>query len=429
MRPFRLLLLPLVALGCGDSGTTSSPPADVAADVASSTDAATEDAASFETASTDTTPLPDISEGPDVAPPDPKEWYTFEAGPFTVPAGSERFFCFTKAIDEAVTTNELVLDSRPVVHHVLFSQNRTPDPEGFRECSVLFQNNWSPIFVSGTGDATLVTPEGSGYVLPNGTQLTMQLHLVNPTGKDVTETVPMRMRRVTAVVEPVNVVVFGNLNVALPPEKASQVIAACHNDEDMKLFAAFPHMHLHGTAMRFATGPDEAHLTEVFKRDPYDFDAQYMDPLDLTIKAGDAIRVTCDYFNTSKEIVTFGESTTNEMCFFIGFATGPKNTLAGCIGGPGASGFMPAACGSDPPNDKGLGKKCTKGGGECASGQLCTEDYEQISGPATCIGIGCASSSECGDGGAVCCSPKIAGFDIQLCVPPSCEFSGCNPLD
>lgn len=357
---------------------------------------------------------------------DPAEWFTFEAGPFEVPAGEERFFCYSHILEEDLWVDNMVLESHPVVHHVLYSITGNTDPEGFFECDALFQSNWVPIFVAGTGDTVLEMPEGSGHILEKGTQFTMQLHLLNASSEDVNETVPMHFHKMPAIPEkPVEIVVFGNMNIALPPAE-SEVVGDCDSDSDMTIFKVFPHMHLLGRSMVVETGPDEDNLQEIFRRDPYDFDDQYLSDIDIEIKAGDRVRVTCGYYNPFEDVVTFGESSLNEMCFFIGFATGANHQLSGCIGG-NSSGLLPETCGQDPPNDIGLGATCSKGGGECQSGLLCTEDIEQTQGMELCLGIGCKSSGECGENG-VCCSIAAAG-DVNLCLPQSCVFSLCEPVD
>ncbi len=271
-------------------------------------------------------------------------------------------------------------------------------------------------------------PEGAGHIFAKGTQLTLQLHLLNATPEELTETVPVHFHKMLAEpAERVEVVVFGNMSIALPAGESSEVVGSCNSDSDMTIFSVFPHMHLLGTPMVVETGSNEQSLAEVFRRDPYDFDKQSLSPIDLTIAAGDTVKVTCGYDNHLDQIVTFGESTTDEMCFFIGFATRATHQLAGCIAGAGSGGLIPEGCGEDPPNELGLGKACSKGGDECDGGLLCTEDIEQTAGLGVCIGFGCGSSSDCGEGG-VCCSIEVSG-GISLCLPPSCVFSVCDVLD
>ena len=364
---------------------------------------------------------------------DSDEWYTHEGGPFTVPSGAERYYCFSDTLTEDIAVDEIVVQAEPVVHHVVFAETRTPDPDGFFECDVLFQNNWVPIFISGTGDASLKMPENSGHILEAGTQLTLQLHLLNATLDEVNTTIPIHLHKMEeAPAQPVEVVVFGHMDIALPPGETSDVTGTCSSDSDMTLFSAFPHMHLLAQSMVVETGPDPDNMVEIFRSEPYDFDNQALVPMELTIKEGDAVRVTCSYDNDLDEFVTFGESSTNEMCFFIGFATGADYQFAGCLGGDDgddgtSSGFIPETCGQDPPNDLGLGSHCTEGGGECDDfGFICTEDIEEVAGAEVCIGLACTTSSDCGEGGVCCSIPAAEG--LTLCLPPSCVLPFCEEL-
>lgn len=68
----------------------------------------------------------------------------------------------------------------------------------------------------------------------------------------------------------------------------------------------------------------------------YDFDDQHAEPIDLELAAGSYARVTCAYDNDSAQEITFGESTHDEMCFFVGFALG-RERIGSCIARPAGS--------------------------------------------------------------------------------------------
>jgi hypothetical protein len=101
---------------------------------------------------------------------------------------------------------------------------------------------------------------------------------------------------------------------------------------DADLFAMMPHMHYLGTSITLEIGPSEAELQVVFERDPYNFEDQDIDPFEMIIPAGYHARTRCTFNNTSNEVVTFGESSLNEMCFAVGFASGVDG-VSGCFGG------------------------------------------------------------------------------------------------
>ena len=428
IRPL-LFILAAATIGCSSDSTTDTDPTTTGG----STDQAGTTEAGTDAGDTGSATTGGAGEGgttgenpPEVF--DPADWYTVTVGPFEVKPGEERFLCFTHNVTEEVVANQIRLDSKPVIHHMVFSRTMSPDPEGEFECEVLFQNNWLPLFVAGTGDSILQMPENAAYTIEKGTQVTAQLHLLNSTADTVNDTIEIRIRLSKVEnPEPVQVVVFGSTQVALPPQQVTDVVSECQSDSDMDIFAAFPHMHLQGRAMVVETGSTPDAMKEVFRRDPYDFDDQTLAVLDLTINQNDHVKVTCTYDNQLDQIVTFGESTTNEMCFFIGFATRAPHAFAGCLTvGGGASTFIPETCGDDPPNNLGLGAPCTKGGSECENGFLCTEDFDQLAGPEVCIGIGCKASADCGEGG-ICCG--VSAADITLCLPPACMLPLCVAVD
>ena len=75
---------------------------------------------------------------------EPEEWLTHEAGPFTVPAHEERFFCYSFTLEEDIAVDEIVLDSRPVVHHVIYALTSSPIPKGSSSATCSSRTTGSP---------------------------------------------------------------------------------------------------------------------------------------------------------------------------------------------------------------------------------------------------------------------------------------------
>jgi hypothetical protein len=190
---------------------------------------------------------------------------------------------------------------------------------------------WDPLFLTGAGRSELQFPEGLGHTLTKGTQLLVQLHLLNTGNSDVTETVEIAMHRSKAKAPtPVGTYVFGTTNLKLPAGEASQVQGDCMTTEPVKMIAAFPHMHRLGRKLHVEGGASMNDMHEIFARDPYDFDDQHTEPVDITLDKDEHVRVTCDYDNSTDREISFGESTNDEVCFFLGFAVG-QNNLRSCI--------------------------------------------------------------------------------------------------
>jgi hypothetical protein len=261
--------------------------------------------------------------GPDA---DVFEWRT---GELELEPGQEQYLCYASTLTEDMTVNAFASEIAPFVHHLIFSRARAPEPEGFAECDVTFRNSWEPLFISGAGDTKLEFPEDAASVMTAGTQLVLQMHLLNTSDKPVSGTTLINMRR-TSIENPrrVSTAVFGTAAVSLPANKESEVVGTCAVKQDIQLIAGFPHMHLLGTGLRFEIGKSKDKLEEVFKRDPYDFDNQSIEKLDVKLSAGDMARVSCTYNNTHDQTISYGESTLNEMCYFIGFAV---DSRGGCL--------------------------------------------------------------------------------------------------
>lgn len=92
-------------------------------------------------------------------------------------------------------------------------------------------------------------------------------------------------------------------------------------------------MHLLGQSQRFEIGSSVDTMKEVFKRDPFSFDSQRIDTIDVKLVPGDRTRVTCTFNNTTDQAVAYGESTKDEMCYFLGFAI-DRSTVSACLAVP-----------------------------------------------------------------------------------------------
>ena len=259
----------------------------------------------------------------------------FKTEEFIVAPGEERFLCYAADAPAAFNAGTISVAPRPVVHHLLFSKTTTDvDVLGFAECETLFKTAWRPIIGSTTAGSSMELPSDSAHVIDVGQRLVAQLHLLNTGDADVTEVFTVRMGRSSIEnPRPVGLFVMGAIDVNLPPLQETVLEGNCTMQADADLFAMMPHMHYLGTSLTLEVGPSEAELQTVFERNPYNFEDQYMEPFEMVIPAGYHARTRCTFNNTRNETVTFGESSLNEMCFAVGFASGVDG-VSGCFGGP-----------------------------------------------------------------------------------------------
>lgn len=255
----------------------------------------------------------------------------FRTEPVEILSGKETYTCFAATLAQDEVIDGFKKGAQAFVHHIQFAKTLDgAEPSGLSECDVLFKVNWLPIFLTGAGASELRLDEGVGHKLPAGTQLLAQLHLLNSSDKDIKQQVEIRMHRsASANPTPVSTWAIGSSEINIAPKQPGRAQNVCRVLGDVNLVAAFPHMHMIGTRLEVEVGRSVDAMRRLYLRDPYDFDDQHMEALKLSLHDGDMVRVTCDYMNTYDAAAQFGESSHDEMCFFIGFAIGDP-PLADC---------------------------------------------------------------------------------------------------
>jgi len=359
------------------------------------------------------------------------ETFTLTTPEITVPAGQERYECFSKTLDEDIAVDRFDFVGSPSVHHVFLSRTLAPEPEGLSECNVIFKQTWLPMFVTGNGSTSLEYPAGAATVLHKGQQIVLQLHLLNATAADVAKSASVVMRKSTLTnPDPVGIYAFGTQKITLPAGGPSDVVVDCTPTEDVEAFATLAHMHKLGTSLHLSVEGDDGQMHEVVNRDPYSFNKQYIEADPIRAPKGKKTHLTCGYDNTTDHVVTFGESSNDEMCYLVGYVRGKEGAF-GCdntsfVADPDAGTDAGAMC-MPTENSVGIGAACTKGGNECKSGLACSLDQAGSSGPGFCLKIGgCTTTADCGGGDATCCAPAQGGGAIKICIPESCRPSNCT---
>jgi len=345
--------------------------------------------------------------------------------PVVIPASTEKYVCYSKTVDQDMAIDAVDFSAVPFVHHAFFSREMQPQPDGVAECDVVFRTSWLPLLLAGKGSASLQYPQGAANVIPKGAQIVLQLHLLNAGTTDATvstATVNMHLTKAPNPI-PVGIYAFGSQQLSLAPMAAQSIQYECTPTGDVDAFALFAHMHKLGTKLTLEVADANGVYKEVYRRDPYDFNNQYIDPIPLHVSKGTKTRVTCSYDNTTSATVHYGESTNDEMCYLAGFVPGQAGAF-GCVQPPETDGGG-AACNATA-NAMGISAPCTKGGGECGSQNSCSLDLPGASGGSgICTRVGCNAGADCGDG-ATCCSPAQGGGLVNVCLPSSCVPSDCT---
>ena len=205
-------------------------------------------------------------------------------------------------------------------HYAVFTKTGPlpADPNGY-DCKVMDATRG---LVSGGGVGTpgVTFPEGTAMTLQPGTQVVLQLHLLNATSDPEQPTGILNLIGSTAKdLTPVGLLIAGTLDINIPAHQSGfDVHGGCAAPFDMpNVFATFPHMHQLGTNINVSLLAKGSSAPNVLIDKAWDFGNQGVYPSAGSAKAGDQVNITCTYDNPTDTMVTFGESTTNEMCIGV----------------------------------------------------------------------------------------------------------------
>jgi len=271
--------------------------------------------------------------GPSGLVPDPETGsVVFRTDPIVLKGFEESYTCFAVTVKEDMVIDGFSKGGQLFVHHAQFVKSLLPEPEGVSICNEQFKITWMPIFLAGNGPSELQFDEGVGHIIAAGDQLVLQMHLFNATDAPVQEPVEIRMHKSKSPhPTPVTPWAIGSSQIQIPARTAGQAQNVCTQHEPVEVLAVFPHMHQLGSKMTIEVGKSLDAMRPLYARDPFNFDDQRMEKMKLKLEAGDMLRVTCDYKTNSQDtMVGFGESSNDEMCFFVGFALGEAPAQADC---------------------------------------------------------------------------------------------------
>jgi len=207
---------------------------------------------------------------------------------------------------------------------------RKPDREDLQADIGNF-GGWAP------GSVYRFLPQGTGYLLPKGADVVLQVHY-HRDGKPETDRTKIGLYFAKKPVEhPYQTLVLAPKNALflnIPAGKEDHKIeGSFYLHSDCTMHSAMPHMHLIGKSVAISMTPPGGTKTTLVGIDAWDYNWQetywFKEPLKL--KAGTKIEIEALFDNSSKnpnnpnnppKPVLFGEQTTNEMLFgFFGVTT------------------------------------------------------------------------------------------------------------
>lgn len=275
------------------------------------------------------TPAGDAGSETDSSAPPPPSDCVFDThiaptAPFAM-SGQEVYACYGFDIPAGakhhVTQIQVHLDNKSIVHHVLLLESPTSVSGTPTDCSAAPGLGQPMLYAWAPGGNPLVLPPEAGFPQDQTTHYLIQIHynnavnLPNPvdsTGFDLCTT--PNLRKYDA-----DVIAFGTEAISIPAH-ASATSTSCFTVPSSlggrTFFSAFPHMHKLGTTiateLRAADGGAPVDMGAIAH---WQFSDQPWLPISAVANTGDVIRASCSWNNPGSATVSFGEYTTDEMCF------------------------------------------------------------------------------------------------------------------
>ncbi len=241
-------------------------------------------------------------------------------GDWNMPAGTEDYVCVYKTVERDM----YVTAFRPIIpsgtHHTVLTIGSKQREDGIVPCGA-GTNYDAMIFGSGVGTNELHLPDGIAVKLNAGDQLLLNLHIFNFTdnsldGQSGTDVIEVAEADVAEVAE---AVMASKFQLFIPSGPSTQT-GTCTANSAFTIHTVSPHMHMLGTHMKVVA--ERAAGDVVLMDDPYNFDLQVINKIDpVEMAPGDKVRFECTYNNTTGGLVTFGDSSLQEMCIVGMFRT------------------------------------------------------------------------------------------------------------
>lgn len=196
-----------------------------------------------------------------------------------------------------------------------------------------------PLAITQRKDDTVTTPPGVGYGLGANQLISLELHYIN------TSTDTLRVEAKTEIfpadpgtnVQESSVLLIGTTNISIPPQTTASTgpryIAMPSVLDGVNYFSITGHTHRLGTGVKVSSAANAfGSPTVLYAPTPYEWDSPVLQQLTpaVQIPTGGGFVLQCDWQNTTSNVISFGESALNEMCFFWAYYY-PKRTVSNLI--------------------------------------------------------------------------------------------------
>ncbi|HEY2749016.1 MAG TPA: hypothetical protein VGL86_30555 [Polyangia bacterium] len=255
--------------------------------------------------------------------------YTLTFGPIDVPAGTENTQCIVRRLGNPAplhvgTMHNLLGDaSHHMIVYKVADTDEQPTPFACQPFQDTVLGNGSPLVISQKKDDLLQMPDGVAYTLDANQMIRIEMHYLNATPDDVMLTSSTTMIETTNYVNEASFFLFGDMDIDIPAMTDVTLgpvfLAVDPQYAGANFFAITGHEHRLGTNVQvaLATGASDpgSMVYDVPNWVWSDPSTVHHDP-PFNVPSGGGFRFNCAWHNPTTTEVKFGESATDEMCFF-----------------------------------------------------------------------------------------------------------------
>jgi hypothetical protein len=261
----------------------------------------------------------------------PPPIYSVEWGVRTVAPSVEGSKCIIKSLGNTVPVRVNSVDTvlGPTSHHMMIYRERdTVERTEPFEC-VSFINaldaHFAPMFIAQKLSDVLTLPPGVAFTIQPGELIRVELHYINTTDFDSTANAKVVFHAIdeSEFEHEANFFFVGTPDVVVPARRDVSLgpvyFPLPPGFEDSKFFAITGHQHRMGTGVTVDVVQDKQSAgAAMYRPDDFQWDAPltvYHDP-PFSVPAGGGFRFTCQWNNTSDQVLRYGGSSLDEMCMF-----------------------------------------------------------------------------------------------------------------
>lgn len=235
------------------------------------------------------------------------------------------------AQQEVVTGYDIVPGSKKVVHHVIMyivprtravtkdAEDTTPGWECFGGANVSTNGTlgaWAP------GGSAVLFPANTGIRINPNEVIAMQVHYNLDNGSDADQT-SIKLMYGTGSERSAFLLPLVADNFNIPPNAVNYAHSESFPNSlgfPLYLWGFLPHMHTKGKTIKMSAGAAEDCLVDIPQWD-FHWQNQYFRKTAYQLSASSSVKMSCTWDNPTSSAVTWGEGTSDEMCFAFVYAT------------------------------------------------------------------------------------------------------------